>query len=123
MTDDADIQIEDLTDAQLVTEIRRKMNSETDFGYLMALFTEITNRFDAHMSSSPISPVAEEFFKPLAPRERAVVDLLLAGGSTKAISEKLELTISTVNTYIKRIFAKLGVRSRVELVAKATGRA
>jgi DNA-binding CsgD family transcriptional regulator len=33
------------------------------------------------------------------------------------------LTVSTVNTYLKRIFSKLGVHSRVELVARMAGTA
>jgi DNA-binding CsgD family transcriptional regulator len=58
---------------------------------------------------------------PLTPRERDVVGKLVAGASTREISEVTGLTISTVNTYMKRIFAKLGVHSRVELLARVTG--
>lgn len=58
---------------------------------------------------------------PLTPRERDVVGRLLSGASTREISESTGLTVATVNTYLKRIFAKLGVHSRVELVARVTG--
>lgn len=58
---------------------------------------------------------------PLTPRERDVVGLLLSGASTRLIAESTGLTVATVNTYLKRIFAKLGVHSRVELVARVTG--
>jgi DNA-binding CsgD family transcriptional regulator len=58
---------------------------------------------------------------PLTPRERDVVGKLVAGASTREISEVTGLTVSTVNTYMKRIFAKLGVHSRVELLARVTG--
>lgn len=58
---------------------------------------------------------------PLTPRERDVVGRLLSGGSTRQIAESTGLTVATVNTYLKRIFAKLGVHSRVELVARVTG--
>jgi hypothetical protein len=37
------------------------------------------------------------------------------------ITLRTGLTVSTVNTYLKRIFAKLGVHSRVELVARMAG--
>jgi DNA-binding CsgD family transcriptional regulator len=57
---------------------------------------------------------------PLTPRERDVVGRLVAGSSTRDISSATGLTISTVNTYMKRIFAKLGVHSRVELLARVT---
>ena len=58
---------------------------------------------------------------PLTPRERDVVSLLVAGSSTRDIASRTGLTVSTVNTYLKRIFSKLGVHSRVELVARMAG--
>lgn len=60
---------------------------------------------------------------PLTPRERDVVSLLVAGSSTRDIASETGLTISTVNTYLKRIFSKLGVHSRVELIARMAGTA
>jgi DNA-binding CsgD family transcriptional regulator len=60
---------------------------------------------------------------PLTPRERDVVILLVAGSSTREIAERTGLTVATVNTYLKRIFSKLGVHSRVELVARVAGTA
>lgn len=60
---------------------------------------------------------------PLTPRERDVVTLLVAGSSTRDIASETGLTISTVNTYLKRIFSKLGVHSRVELIARMAGTA
>ena len=58
---------------------------------------------------------------PLTPWERDVVRLLVGGCSTREIASKTGLTVSTINTYMKRIFAKLGVHSRVELVARLAG--
>ena len=58
---------------------------------------------------------------PLTPRERDVVQLLVSGASTRDIASRTSLTIATVNTYLKRIFSKLGVHSRVELVARMAG--
>ena len=58
---------------------------------------------------------------PLTPRERDVVSLLVSGASTRDIATRTGLTVSTVNTYLKRIFSKLGVHSRVELIAKMAG--
>lgn len=60
---------------------------------------------------------------PLTPRERDVVSLLVAGFSTREIASETGLTVSTVNTYLKRIFSKLGVHSRVELIARMAGTA
>lgn len=58
---------------------------------------------------------------PLTPRERDVAGLVVSGVSTRDVASRTGLTISTVNTYLKRIFAKLGVHSRVELVARMAG--
>ncbi len=58
---------------------------------------------------------------PLTPREREVVALLVSGAGTREIAEQTGLTVSTINTYLKRIFSKLGVHSRVELVARMAG--
>ncbi len=58
---------------------------------------------------------------PITPRERDVVGLLMSGASTRQIASETHLTVGTVHTYLKRIYPKLGVRSRVELVARMIG--
>lgn len=66
--------------------------------------------------------VSEALHKaPLTPRERDVVALLMSGASTRQIASETHLTVGTVHTYLKRIYPKLGVRSRVELVARMIG--
>jgi DNA-binding CsgD family transcriptional regulator len=54
----------------------------------------------------------------LTARERGVVRLLAAGYSRGEIARLLSLSAHTVDDHIKRIFAKLDVRSRAELTAK-----
>ena len=58
----------------------------------------------------------------LSPREREVLDLLAQGLLYKEISEKLGVSLPTVNTYIRRIYEKLQVRSRAQAVARYTTR-
>lgn len=53
----------------------------------------------------------------LTPREREVTQLLLAGLSTRQISEQLWITTETLRGHVKSVFAKLGVSSRPELAA------
>jgi len=60
---------------------------------------------------------------PLTKREKEVVSLLVSGASTRMIAEQTKLTVATVHTYLKRIYSKLGVHSRVELVARMMGTA
>jgi len=54
----------------------------------------------------------------LSPREREVLELLARGYLYKEIAEQLKISVQTVNTYIRRIYEKLHVRSRAQAVAK-----
>jgi DNA-binding CsgD family transcriptional regulator len=82
--------------------------------------------YSARMRHEPrktgFEEVSEALHKaPLTPRERDVVALLMSGASTRMIASETHLTVGTVHTYLKRIYPKLGVRSRVELVARMIG--
>jgi DNA-binding NarL/FixJ family response regulator len=54
----------------------------------------------------------------LSPREREVLELLARGYLYKEIADSLVISVPTVNTYIRRIYEKLHVRSRSQAVAK-----
>jgi two-component system nitrate/nitrite response regulator NarL len=55
----------------------------------------------------------------LTPRERGVVRLVAEGMRNQEIALKLNLSEHTVRNYLLRIFDKLGISSRVELVLYA----
>ena len=54
----------------------------------------------------------------LSPREQEVLELLARGYLYKEIAERLNISGPTVNTYIRRMYEKLHVRSRAQAVAK-----
>jgi DNA-binding NarL/FixJ family response regulator len=54
----------------------------------------------------------------LSPREREVLELLASGYFYKEITEVLGISMSTVNTHVRRIYEKLHVHSRAQAVAK-----
>jgi len=54
----------------------------------------------------------------LSPREQEVLELLARGYLYKEIAERLNISVPTVNTYIRRMYEKLHVRSRSQAVAK-----
>ncbi|MGB4778937.1 response regulator [Microbacterium sp.] len=55
----------------------------------------------------------------LTPRERDVADLIAAGLSNTAISERLTLAPKTVGNHVSAIFLKLGVATRAEAIVRA----
>lgn len=54
----------------------------------------------------------------LSPREKQVIELLAQGFLYKEIADQLQLSIPTVNGYIRSIYDKLQVHSRSQAVAK-----
>jgi DNA-binding CsgD family transcriptional regulator len=55
----------------------------------------------------------------LSPREQEIVQLVSHGYANKTIAHKLAISQHTVNTHVRRIFDKMGVSSRAEMVAYA----
>ncbi|OON70109.1 response regulator [Hymenobacter sp. CRA2] len=54
----------------------------------------------------------------LSEREREVVVAIVDGLSDKQVAARLDLSVETVRTYVKRIYKKLQVGSRTELVSR-----
>jgi DNA-binding NarL/FixJ family response regulator len=57
----------------------------------------------------------------LSPREWEIVLMVADGWPNKTIAHKLGISSWTVSTHLRRIFAKLGVRSRAAMVARVVG--
>jgi DNA-binding CsgD family transcriptional regulator len=57
----------------------------------------------------------------LSPREREVVEWLLAGLRPTIIAARVSISHHTVRNHLKHIFRKLGVRSQIELLAFVRG--
>jgi len=64
------------------------------------------------------SPVTGPPGENLSPREQEVLDLLARGYFFKEVAARLNLSIPTVKTYVRRMYEKLHVRSRSQAVAK-----
>jgi DNA-binding CsgD family transcriptional regulator len=54
----------------------------------------------------------------LTPKERRVVIAMVEGLSTAAIAKRLQIKPETVRTHMRRIFSKLVVSKRAELLAR-----
>jgi DNA-binding CsgD family transcriptional regulator len=65
----------------------------------------------------------QQGWQGLTPSERAVVDLVACGLTNREAASALFLSPDTINTHLRHAFAKLGVRSRVELARIAADHA
>ena len=72
---------------------------------------KVVEYFQSGAQPGPVNPT-------LSPRELEVLDLLASGHIYKEITDRLNISLPTVRTYIRRICEKLHVRSRSEAIAK-----
>ncbi len=54
----------------------------------------------------------------LSPQQARIVELLLLGMRDKQIAAQMGLKVPTVRTYLDRIFKRVGVQDRVELILR-----
>jgi DNA-binding NarL/FixJ family response regulator len=54
----------------------------------------------------------------LSPREQTVLDCLAKGLAYKQIADQLSISVTTIRSYLRRIYEKLHVQSRSEAVAR-----
>jgi DNA-binding CsgD family transcriptional regulator len=58
----------------------------------------------------------------LSPREQEIARMVAQGHPNKTIASALQISSWTVNTHLRRVFAKLGVTSRAAMVARLAAR-
>lgn len=73
-----------------------------------------------HMRHSRLT--LEEKPPKLSPREKEVARWIVLGKSNADIAEILGVSVHTINTIVRRYFAKLGVNNRVEAALKSVSR-
>ena len=56
----------------------------------------------------------------LTPREKEVLHRIVVGQSTAQMSGEMNISTSTLRSYVKNVLAKLGVHSRLEAACRAT---
>jgi len=85
----------------------------TQLHYLLEAFAD---------GSKPTQPLRERGLSLLTAREEAVARLVAEGMGNREIANQLNLSEHTVKNYLFRIFEKLGLSNRVELVLYAIPR-
>ena len=68
-----------------------------------------------HRVRRPAREAVEGPLASLTAREREIAELVAAGRTNREVAEQLVLSARTIEAHLRNVFAKLGVRSRVEL--------
>lgn len=90
-------------------------------GQIWASSAELQFLLETMAEPAPMSFVSANGESLLSPRELDVVRCVAEGLSNREIAQRLSLREHTVKNYLFRIFDKLGVSSRVEVVLYALG--
>jgi DNA-binding NarL/FixJ family response regulator len=77
---------------------------------------------EALVNAKPLRVVNSAGHELLTKRENDVVNLVVDGLSNREVAQKLDLSEHTVSNYLFRVYEKLGISSRVELVLYAIQR-
>ncbi|MEU3176585.1 helix-turn-helix transcriptional regulator, partial [Streptomyces sp. NPDC007000] len=82
---------------------------------------------DAAVAAGPVEPEAvpaatSAALDGLASMERQVASLVMEGATNREIAARLFVSVKTVEATLTRVYRKLGIRSRVDIVRLAAGR-
>jgi DNA-binding NarL/FixJ family response regulator len=64
--------------------------------------------------------IQEQMIASLTPRETQILALMIDGVDNRSMAERLHISYATVRTHVRSILYKLGARSQLDAVAKAT---
>ncbi len=92
-----------------VSRSRRRWRSSRQLG--APLWAERTQAELRRIGLRPAAPLS------LTPTEERVADLVATGHTNREVAQALFLSVHTVEDNLRRIYRKLGVRSRTELAA------
>lgn len=68
-----------------------------------------------------VAPAALDALAVLAATERQVAELVMEGSTNREIAGRLFISVKTVEATLTRVYRKLGIRSRVDIVRLAAG--
>ncbi|MFE1441584.1 ATP-binding protein [Streptomyces sp. NPDC058739] len=82
---------------------------------------------EAAMAAGPVdtarhAPAPVDALEGLASMERQVAALVMEGATNREIAGRLFISVKTVEATLTRVYRKLGIRSRVDIVRLAAGR-
>jgi DNA-binding NarL/FixJ family response regulator len=95
-----------------LTEIYQGMMDALNFG--STLSPRVAYQLIRHMNEDPLQQLRGR----LTEREYELLHLLKEGHSYKAMADRLHLSVFTINHHLKKIYQKLNVSSKSELVSR-----
>ncbi|MCB0893833.1 MAG: response regulator transcription factor [Nocardioides sp.] len=105
--------LKDVTSDGLVDAVRRAAAGEP------VVAPAVLARMMAGFAARPPATVPPPGFEELSDREREVLALIGAGRSNTEIAAELVISMATVKTHVRHVFAKLGLRDRAQAVVAA----
>ncbi len=103
-------------------KVLRKCITCVQMGQIWASSQELGFLLEALAIAPAVRPLDSIGLNQLSARELEVVNCLAEGMSNQEIAQRLKLSRHTIKNYMFRIFNKLGVSSRVELLFYALSR-
>jgi len=94
----------------LLRSARQRLNTLAARPYLQACDRELA------AAAAPVEPQTTPAFAGLTPAEQAVARLVITGHSNRQAAAELYVSVKTVESHLGHIFAKLGIRSRKDLI-------
>jgi DNA-binding NarL/FixJ family response regulator len=106
--------LKDVTADGLLDAVRRAAAGEP------VVSPAVLARMMGHFSATPpVPPVPPRGYDELSEREREVLAMIGAGMSNAEIADALVISMSTVKTHVRHVFAKLDLRDRAQAVVAA----
>ncbi|WP_028051243.1 response regulator transcription factor [Cellulomonas sp. URHD0024] len=106
--------LKDVTSDGLVDAVRR-----AEAGEPVVAPAVLARMMDHFAARPPVPTVRPPGLDELSEREREVLALIGAGRSNTEIAHALVISMATVKTHVRHVFAKLGLRDRAQAVVAA----
>ncbi|MGH1362882.1 MAG: response regulator [Calditrichia bacterium] len=109
-----------LTKNTALSDIKQAIVTLANGGSAMSpqIARRVTDYFHARQQLVPNPQVVKENSK-LSNREQEIVSALVDGLSYKLVADRLDIALDTVRGHIRRIYHKLHVNSKAEVITKA----
>jgi DNA-binding CsgD family transcriptional regulator len=108
-----------LAQGSIERRAKRKADARNALGKAEAIFDELGARLWLERAQRELARtgVTRSIDRELTPTERRVAELAASGAQNKEIAGALFVSVKAVEANLSRAYAKLGIRSRVELAA------